>query len=177
MCPWQLAATGMFSLETRGIHVLDVGNGTRVSNFPFLNQHLLNSKNSSTGGGLGRAIRLLKTLKADADKAIEISSYDIAAIAWNMNDTALVSTVGGSFRLANNCSQFLLSLIAGEGTELKKLNVPNQTRKIVDAEGTTLSAVLSLWYELHLLLERIKTSGKSVDREYRLAANSLTIFA
>lgn len=149
--------------KDRGVQVLDAAQNITVLNMPFLHQHLLNEKNAATLGGLGRAIRLLKTLKVDADASIEISSYDICSLVWNIPGHLLPGGAENSFVLANNVAQTLLNWLTNEPV-LNSLNVPNQTRKIINSEGTTLVAVRGLWHQLYLLLQKISASGKKLDK-------------
>ncbi len=158
--------------KDRGVQVLSTDTGSRVLNLPFLHQQRLIEKDAATGDGLGRAVRLLKTLKADASSDIEISSYDICALVWNMGNDSLPGGEDHSIRLANNCASFLLGLVTNEA-RLNSLYVPNGTRSIIGAEGTTLIAVRALWYELHQLLEAIKKVGKELDRRYFVSGRSL----
>jgi len=151
----------------RGVQVLDVSNDTRVLNLPFLHEYRLNQKIAATGDGAGRAIRLLKNLKADAGYPIAISSYDIGALVWNTEDHRLPGGVGASLRLARNIERFLFAITLNEGATLNTMMVPNGTRKIVDPkEGTSLTAVNALWHELYKLLENIKAAGKDLERTY-----------
>lgn len=148
----------------RGIQVLDISIPKRVLNKPFLHQQHLLQKNIHTTDGQNRAIRLLKTLKMDASSKIDISSYDICSLVWNINSTLLPGGVDQSFILANNVASTLLYWVTNE-TVLNGLFVPNQTRRIIDPhEGTSLGAVRALWYELYQLLERIAKVGKKLDK-------------
>jgi hypothetical protein len=167
---WYNTATCMqSSLERdRGVEVLDVGRNMRILNKPFLHEFQINNKIAATGDGAGRAIRLLKTLKADATHSPRISSYDIAALVWNMQNYQLPGSIGSSFQLANNCANFLLNQVSNDGALLKTLWVPNGTRRIVDSEGTTMEAVRALWYELYQLLEAVKKAGRAIDKAYRI---------
>lgn len=160
----------------RGVQVLDVSIPARILNKPFLHQYLLVQKNSRTKDGQNRAIRLLKTLKIDASSKIPISSYDICALVWNMDDAALPGDTSQAFILANSVAYALLGWISNE-VSLKSLNVPNQTRRIIDPkEGTSIDAVRALWYELHLLLERVTKAGKRLDKVMYTAHRALLQF-
>jgi hypothetical protein len=157
----------------RGIQVLDVAVPKRVLNKPFLHQYLLLQKNGETSDGQNRAIRLLKTLKMDASSEIDISSYDICSLVWNMERRLLPGDVTQSFILASNVASALLQWIRNEPA-LNALVVPNQTRRVIDSqEGTSLVAVRALWYELYLLLERITKAGKKLDKAMYTVANSI----
>ena len=149
----------------RGVQVLDVSNDSRVLNLPFLHEYRVNQKIAATGDGAGRAIRLLKNLKADADSSIAISSYDISALVWNIEDPRLPGGIGASFQLAHNIERWLLGIVQ-PGSRLNSLMVPNSTRKIIDPEGTDLNAVRALWHELFKLLENIRKAGKALERTY-----------
>lgn len=160
----------------RGVQVLDVSNNTRVLNLPFLHEYRLNQKIATTNDGAGRAIRLFKNLKADADREIAISSYDISALVWNMEDYRLPGSVGSSFQLAHSIERFLFAITLNEGTTLNTLMVPNGTRKIVDPkEGTSLAAVNALWYEIYTLLESVKAAGKTLERSYLIENRQLRV--
>lgn len=157
----------------RGVQVLDVATSQRVLNKPFLHQHHLLQKNIQTTDGQNRAIRLLKTLKMDANSKIDISSYDICSLVWNINSTLLPGGEGQSFILANNVANALLYWLTNE-PELNLLVVPNQTRRIIDPnEGTSLVAVRALWYELYQLLDRIAKVGKKLNRPIYRYGNSI----
>lgn len=162
--------------KDRGVQILDVGTNSRVLNKPFLHQHLIRQKNAITNEGACRAIRMLKTLKMDADSKIDISSYDICALVWNMDSARLPGSEKASFILAKSVCNALLAWVINEPS-LNSLMVPNQTRLIIDAkEGTSLVAVRSLWYELHLLLQRIEAAGKKSDKDLYVVGNNLYQF-
>lgn len=157
----------------RGVQVLDVAGPTRVLNKPFLHQYLLRQKGSQTSDGQNRAIRLLKTLKVDASSTIDISSYDICSLVWNISSTHLPGDVAQSFILANNVANTLLQWVSNEPV-LNGLSVPNQTRRIIDPkEGTSLVAVRALWHELYQLLQRVTKAGKKLDRPMYTTASSV----
>jgi hypothetical protein len=157
----------------RGIEILDVSTHDRVLNKPFLHQAHLIEKNSRTKEGQNRAIRLLKTLKVDAAAKIDISSYDICSLVWNISDGELPGSEDQAFILANNIAIWLNRWI-GHPHLLRSLMVPNQTRCILDRnEGTTHEAVSALAYELTKLLDRIKLAGRKIDRRIRKEENIL----
>lgn len=173
---WYNTASYMQSNQERdrGVQVLDVSNNSRVTNLPFLHEYRLNQKIAATNDGAGRAIRLLKNLKADADLPIAISSYDISALAWNMEDYLLPGSIGTSLQLAHNIERFLFRITLYDGATLNTLMVPNGTRKIVDSkEGTNLAAVNAIWHELYKLLESIKAAGKALERSYLIENRQL----
>ena len=51
---------------------------------PFLRAKLINERSSETDGRLKKMIRLLKTVKAESDKDVDFSSFDIYAVCYAM---------------------------------------------------------------------------------------------
>lgn len=52
--------------------------------FPFLSIKRINERSSETNGRLKRMIRFLKNVKADSNQNIDLSSFDINAICYNI---------------------------------------------------------------------------------------------
>jgi hypothetical protein len=156
----------------RGVYILDASTNSTVLNKPFLHQALINEKNANTGDGLARGIRFLKTLKVDADSKIEISSYDICSLVWNMDSDKLSGRVEHSFQLAQYVENTLW-VWTQNPAYLASLNVPNLTRKIIGSEGTTAAAIGALWLEAYRLLKRISESGKDLQKRVLVHNNAL----
>lgn len=72
--------------EYRGICVFDNTSPFRIGkvDYPFLQACSLNARSAETEGRLKRMIRLLKTLKAEAQKEIDFSSFDIYSLCYAM---------------------------------------------------------------------------------------------
>ena len=69
----------------RGIQVYDKTENLRCGkDFPFLSIERINTKSANTGGRLKRMIRFLKNVKADSELEINLSSFDINAICYNI---------------------------------------------------------------------------------------------
>jgi len=77
-----------------GIEILDNDLGIRIPNRPFLHNKRIEDKDKTVNGGLRKLIRLLKSLKYDSDEKIDLSSYDLAGIIYNMPETHLFSHTG-----------------------------------------------------------------------------------
>ena len=70
----------------KGIKIYDKVKNIRLPvDYPFLKIKLLNEKDISVNGRLKKMIRFLKTIKADSDIKINISSFDISSICYNIN--------------------------------------------------------------------------------------------
>src|ERR1043166_3134971 len=93
-----------------GIEILDNVKGIRIPNKPFLHNKLIQDRDTTTNGGLRKIIRLLKSMKYDSDEKIDLSSYDINGIAYNMPDHQLTARVGQDLVLEKNCQVHLSTL-------------------------------------------------------------------
>jgi hypothetical protein len=138
----------------RGVSILDSKGPALIQNKPFWHNCEIDTKDKKTGG-LRKVIRLLKTLKYDADPELKISSYDIAAIAWNMSESALTVQSGAYLPLATNARNELKRFIDND-TLRNGLNVPNWTRTVFGAGGATLESLRLLHAELADLIKRIE---------------------
>lgn len=73
----------------RAVTIYNKKTGETIDNLPFLHIERVGIRCDSIGGGLRKAIRLCKSVKADSDRDIQLSSYDIAAIMYHADMEAL----------------------------------------------------------------------------------------
>ena len=125
-----------------------------IRNKPFWHNYEIDTKDKKTGG-LRKVIRLLKTLKYDAEPELKISSYDIAALAWNMSEPALTVQRDAYLPLATNARDELKRFIDNEALR-NGLRVPNGTRLVFGAGGATIESLRQLHAELADLIQRIE---------------------
>ena len=137
----------------RGIMILDNGSGERIPNFPFLHNYRVNEKDDLCNGSLRKIIRLLKRLKYEAEPEIEISSYDITAIAYNMSLNFLTVPQWADLTLVNNCNYYLRDLIKDEVAR-SNMKVPNLTRSVFEA--VSLNQLQRLQAETNQLVNDIQ---------------------
>lgn len=135
----------------RGIHILDRDKNERIINFPFLHIYWLNAKDERVNGNEKRMIRLLKSLKVDADFKIKVSSYDIASLVYRMDDAELLINRWERLKLLYSTNNFLLKVI-NDITFRDSLYVANGTRKIFCIEGAKVEEVSKLQKELQELI-------------------------
>ncbi|QQS12386.1 MAG: hypothetical protein IPK81_23385 [Rhodospirillales bacterium] len=155
-------------ITQRGISILDSAAGRTIDNFPFLHNYMIHQKDSEVGGNLRAVIRLLKTIKADADQEIAVSSYDIAAIAYRIPSERLVVPYGGSLLLLSVAKSWLTEL-ANDSQLRASLTVPNETRQIFGAGATSLNGLLALENEVGNLFTEISTG---IVRKHRILAEA-----
>jgi hypothetical protein len=115
----------------RGINVLDICKNTRIKNFPFLHNELLNKKDSSTNGGYKKFVRLVKSIKSDADDVIDVSSYDLTSLLYHMEDDIILES-HSFYEILENIEEYFIYL-NNNYDELAKLFVPNNTVRIIDS--------------------------------------------
>jgi hypothetical protein len=159
---WDTIAYDLSRLKKdRGIKVFDYSSYQSIENKPFFHNHEIDTKDKYVGGNLRKVIRLLKTLKAEANeesgqKKVAISSYDIAAISWNMPNNYLSAGEDEELKLAVLTHGFLNQL-ESDPILRTSLDVPNRTRRIFCQEGATLDGLKALNKELSNLLIEIET--------------------
>lgn len=144
-----------YTLETnRGINILDRDNNRRITNYPFLHMYYINEKDQQVGGNEKRLIRLLKSIKADADEDIKVSSYDIASLVYRMDNALLVTTKNERVRLLQNCNHYFSKLL-NNSVLRDSLYVANGTRKIFASDGVKVAELAKLNKELESLIIEI----------------------
>jgi|GEM_PF-582278 len=141
----------------RGINILDHRVRQQIKNLPFLHNFRINQKDEETGG-LRKVIRLLKTLKYDSSPQLSISSYDIAAIAFNMSKEALTVKEGAFLSLATNAAGELKRFVDNSFLR-ESLNVPNGMRKVFCDAGASLEGMKSLHAALMEALGNIQRAS------------------
>jgi hypothetical protein len=147
----------------RGIMILDAVKQERITNKPFLHNYRLELRDQQVRGALRKAIRLLKSLKYDADNQPEISSYDIASIVYRMPDHLLAVEKGQELLLVQNCETYLRYLMEN-AWERGRLAVPNDMRMIFCEGGASEVGLRALHREVVGLLRDI-TEG--LTRSFR----------
>ncbi|MGV6832653.1 MAG: nucleotidyltransferase domain-containing protein [bacterium] len=71
--------------DRRGIQIYDKERDIRLPvDFPFLKIKLLNEKDAGVNGRLKKMIRFLKNIKADSGVDINLTSFDISSICYNI---------------------------------------------------------------------------------------------
>jgi hypothetical protein len=73
----------------RAVTIYNKKTNETIDNLPFLHIERVGSRCDSINGGLRKAIRLCKSVKADSDRDIQLSSYDIAALMYHADMSAL----------------------------------------------------------------------------------------
>lgn len=175
---WNDTATyqGSRNRRDRGVEILDIQAGKLNGNFPFQYMENINAKDNVTDGGAKKAIRLLKTLKYDADNEVQLSSFDIASLVWHAPTSTL--KFPGYLEPALLVSlQTFLNGLCNDRARTELLKVADGTRKIIRSENDYL-ALHALNGELSDLIESIAAElnpfeAYSFDKARTLLLNSI----
>lgn len=133
----------------RGVKILDAGNRVRIGNTPFLHNAFIDMKDRNVSGGLRKAARLMKSLKYDTEN-IDLSSYDIVAIAYNMDDDLLRVAPELELALLESCYQYCERLLLDDVMRANIL-VPDGHRTVFKQGHATKEGLMSLTRELDTL--------------------------
>lgn len=114
----------------RGIQILDYKKQTRYLNTPFKHNKLIEIKDKSTNGKFKKCVRLLKTIKVDSELSINLSSYDITALMYNM-DLSYYRFGSNEIILLKNMKIYLENILKDKEA-IEILEVPDGSRKIFD---------------------------------------------
>jgi hypothetical protein len=140
-------------LHDRGVVILDRKANQTVVNYPFKHIGLVSDRDDHTAGGLRKAIRLCKNVKADSDRDIALPSFDIAAVMYYADQNAL--QMGLVYELAVLAeTQRHLDYLYHNKDESKRLEVPDGSRRIFDTD-VKLGGLLSLSCEMDELLQAV----------------------
>lgn len=142
----------------RAVEVLDSNNRCKLKNTPFLHNAWISHKDSNTNGGLRKAARLLKSLKYDSE-AIDLSSYDLVSIAFNIPGQELAVDRGMELSILNTCHTYCLNLLR-DAEMRRSLSVPDGHRKIFAEGHATDAGLQQLCNELGALVNDVLTENR-----------------
>lgn len=141
--------------KDKGVVILDSHARAATDNLPFLHIHEVHSKDQRTAGGTKKVVRLLKTVKEDSDDkaGMTLSSYDIAGLAWHMEDAALTVQPWEEISLLAIAQAYLNHWRNNRSTAMA-LPTPDGTRMIVQDQAKFRGLTL-LSLEVDALAEKV----------------------
>jgi len=146
--------------DFRGVNILDKPARQLIHNLPFLYLRRLRERDEETWGGLKKAIRLCKTLKADAiseGKEVDISSYDIASAMWNAAAGSLQAGIVQELSILAATADYFVYLVANPAYA-KTLQTPDGSRKVFDTQAKLDAAAV--------LAQELLELSRSVSEEH-----------
>ncbi|MGH1457230.1 MAG: hypothetical protein ACRBDI_10650 [Alphaproteobacteria bacterium] len=141
----------------RGVKILDAKNKTRIGNTPFLHNAYIDLKDDRVNGGIRKAARLMKSLAYDTEE-IDLSSYDIVAIAYNMDDNLLNFRDEMELAILESCSQYCERLVWDESLRAN-ISVPDGHRTVFKDGHATKAGLIALTQELNTLKNDVMTEN------------------
>lgn len=148
----------------RGVHLYNKDNHSREKDFPFLHISNVKAKDSIVNGGLAKLVRLLKTLKVDADYQIDLSSFEITSIVYDMDNFTLTKPKYQELLLLNEGSKQLDKLINNK-SHRENLMSPNNKEVVFGTSESKVVELKKLKLELDELIEDIiEELGKQFKR-------------
>lgn len=139
----------------RGIQIYNKETNTRTSeDFTFLHISKVNAKDNRVNGGLKKLVRLLKTLKVDADYNIDLTSFEITSLLYDISDFRLNKQKREELLLLREASLQLDKLITN--TEYRdSLKSPNDKEFVFKNKSGKVVEFKKLKLELDELIQDI----------------------
>ncbi len=157
------------SEKLRGIHIYDKKKHSRQADFPFLHITKVNEKDTNVNGGLKKLIRLLKTLKVDADYDINLTSFEITSMLYDMSLISLIKSEYQSLMLLPEASKQLDKIIT-EKSYREALQSPNGKELVFGINTEKIIEIKKLKLELDELIqditEELGKSFKKIDNQF-----------
>lgn len=148
----------------RGIHIYDKDNHSRQKDYPFMHIANVKAKNSLVSGGLAKLVRLLKTLKVDAEYEIKLSSFEITGVVYAMDNNLLTKPKYQELLLLNEGSKQLEKVITNK-LYRESLMSPNGKENVFGTSEIKVIELKKLKLELDELIEDITEElGKQFKR-------------
>lgn len=139
----------------RGIQIYNRDAHSRSIDFPFLHIQIVNAKDPLTNGNYKRLIRLLKTLREDADYEIKLNSFEITSLLFDIPDHKINKSEANQLMLLPEASNQLNKLITN--TEYRNnLLSPNKKEKVFPDESVVIE-LKKMKKEVDDLMEDIKS--------------------
>jgi hypothetical protein len=135
----------------KGIYLFNFPTKIKILDYPFATISNVNNKGDSTADGSRRGIRLLKTLKADSESNINLSSFHLTTIVHSIENSNLRYTVGTELDIAKALSTEFNKLLQ-EPTYRKAVKSPNGTETPLEKD-TIVPEIKKIKEDLDTLIE------------------------
>ena len=162
----------------RAVRILDRKTSTTPENLPFLHIKRVHDRDQLCLGGLKKAIRLCKNVKADAAEdgnEIALPSFDLAATMYHCDLAALSAGAGQELVILAE-TQRHLDRLARDFVFANTLLVPDGSRRIFDTSAKR-NALVALSIEMDDLAHQVAleqaTRLRGTNRDFRLVDEAL----
>lgn len=152
----------------RAVKIYDKSNHSLIENKPFLHIKKINERDALYSGNLKKVVRLMKNVVADMpdykkNKAKKLSSFDIASIAFSMNERLSCSQYLPLALLENLRSYLLILSYLDEPRN--SLLAPDESRKIFNSDEK-IEALRILYAEINDLAIAIQKAISPYQEKY-----------
>ncbi len=140
----------------RGVTILNARTGATINNLPFLHIFRVIERCSGTYGGLRKAIRLCKQVKADMEadgRTVPLPSFDIAGLMYHADMAALRYGKASELAILAETQRHLDFLATNRG-HASQLVTPDGLRRILD-DDKKFEGLSSLSVEIDDLLRQV----------------------
>lgn len=158
----------------RGVEILNRDVPEHVLNMPFRHIQRISQRDHECLGGLKKAIRLCKNVKADAIEEgtqINLSSFDIASALWHADLAALTVGIANELAILAEATRFL-DYLYSHREYAATLRVPDGSRAIFDARSK-FEALLQLSLEMDDLAEKVGREQARVSEQVPLNSGQI----
>lgn len=146
----------------RSVTIADKNVPETINNLPFLHIKRVNEADLQSSGGMKKAIRLCKNVKADAETDIALPSFDIAAMMFHADRTVLAANQWHELSVLAETQRFVDLLTLNE-TYAQTLLVPDGSRPIFNTRAK-LDALRKLSIELDDLTLQVAREQDALGR-------------
>ena len=143
--------------QDKEIQIYNKETGERPKNHPFKFMHQVEVKDAVTQAGVKKSVRMLKNVKNDSSSEIDLSSYDITSVVWNMPNEWLNLAGAHDLTILANTQAYLEYLI-NRPDYTKNLNTPDGSRKAIDT-AEKMTALNRLSAEVTNLAQAVYEEG------------------
>lgn len=154
----------------RAISLYNMGSDACHEDHPFTHIYEVDRKDANfyVRGNLRRIVRLLKSLKMDADKKIDLSSFMITSIMYHMEDSKFYVSSDKLSQLLVNASLHLDKILSSENYRLQ-LKSPNKKENLfVAGDSKVLTEIRKLKNELDVTIADLADDFKDIDAQLGL---------
>lgn len=152
----------------RGVKVFDAKTGEFAANTPFLHARRIEERDQRTQNGLRRAIRLMKSLRYDSEDRVQMTSYNITGIAYNIPEEHLIAIRPRELVILEACYEYC-ELLRANAPLRETIAVPDRHRTVFGgARGASSIELDALTAELaqlrrDILSENIRSFARLAE--------------
>lgn len=156
VCSWHNSQEYIQSKQShlRGISLYDKRANSCLEDYPFLHIYEVNRKDNSAlvSGNFKKLVRLLKSIKMDSDRKINLSSFLITSVLYHMDDVLYWVASNKEATLLTNAGTYLQRIISDQSFR-RSLQSPNKKEMLFSSnDGEIVAEIEKLKNELDTII-------------------------